>query len=39
MIMQRDGSGWMREWFDEEWFELPEPEKRSSTNVWDETEL
>ena len=39
MILKSDGSGWMREWFDDEWFLLPESEKASSTNVWDEKAL
>ncbi|HEX9998595.1 MAG TPA: hypothetical protein VGB45_15755 [Abditibacterium sp.] len=36
MIVKSDGSGWMKEHFDTEWFSLPLLESPPKSNLWDE---
>ena len=38
MILKSDGTGWMREHFDQNWFLLPE-EKQAELDVWNDKEV
>lgn len=38
MILKPDGSGWMKEHFDQEWFLLPD-DKRADVDVWNDKDV